>query len=125
MTVLVDTHVLVWALAEPAQLSTKARKALTGAEVVVSAVSLWELILKAGKKDALLDHPGRWWKKNVSGNGLRILSIRVQHISLLEDLPDIHRDPFDRILVAQAIAENIAVVSKDSQLAAYGIQVIW
>ena len=125
MMVLVDTHTLVWALATPEKLSSKARKSMASSEVLVSAASLWELILKAGKKDALVDQPGQWWQKNVSGNGLRTLNIRVRHISLLEDLPAIHRDPFDRILVAQAIAENISIVSKDSKLAAYGVSVIW
>lgn len=125
MRVLADTHTLVWALAEPERLSSKARNAMAGAEVVVSVASLWELILKAGKKDALLANPVRWWEKNVTAQPIRVLSICVSHVSLLEELPPIHRDPFDRILVAQARVERIPIVSKDLTLAAYGVEVIW
>ena len=125
MTVLVDTHTLVWALTAPEQLSPKAKMALAESEVLVSVASLWELILKSGRKHALVGQPVRWWQKNVTGNGLRVLSIRVQNVSLLEDLPAVHRDPFDRILVAQSISEIAPIVSKDSKLEAYGIQVIW
>ena len=98
---------------------------MAAAEVTASAASLWELILKAGKKDALLADPVRWWEKNVTGNGIRVLSIGVRHISLLDELPVVHRDPFDRILVAQAMIEKVPIVSKDSLFADYGIEVIW
>lgn len=125
MRVLADTHTLVWALAEPERLSSRARKTLASAEVVSSAASLWELILKVGKKGALVPQPVRWWDKNVTGNGIQVISIRAEHIARLEQLPGLHRDPFDRILVAQAIAEEVALVSKDSTLAGYGVRVIW
>jgi len=122
---LLDTHTLVWALSEPERLSAKARRTLSTAEVSASVASLWELILKAGKKDVLLDQPVRWWDKHVAGNGIQVLSIRVSHVSALERLPELHRDPFDRILIAQAVAEELAIVSMDSRLAGYGVQVIW
>ena len=62
-----------------------------GRQFVVRAASLWELILKAGKKDALLANPVRWWEKNVTAQAIRVLSIRVSYVSLLEELPPIHK----------------------------------
>jgi PIN domain nuclease of toxin-antitoxin system len=123
--VLVDTHTLVWALTDPALLSPRARKSLASSEVVASAASLWELILKSGKKGSLVVEAVRWWEKYVSGNRVEVVNIRVPHISLLEQLPPLHRDPFDRILVAQAMAEDMPLVSKDLELTHYGIRVIW
>lgn len=125
MKVLVDTHTLVWALVEPEMLSASARRAVAAAEVTASVVSLWELILKAGKRDALLANPVRWWEKNVTGKGIRLPNIGIRHLSLLDEMPAVHRDPFDRIQVAQAMFEKIPIVSKDSVLAEYAIEVIW
>ena len=84
VTVLLDTHALVWALVEPQRLSAQASRAMADSEVMASSASLWELILKAGKKDALVQHPVRWWQTNVVGNGVKVLNIRIQHISLLQ-----------------------------------------
>ena len=125
MKVLADTHSLVWALSDPDALSTEARKILAESEVTVSVASLWELILKRGKKDALLADPIPWWEKYVIGTGIPTLAIRVGHVIALGRLPELHRDPFDRILVAQALMERMTLVSKDSQLGSYGIRVIW
>jgi len=123
--VLVDTHSLVWALSAPEFLSTKARRILADSEVVVSVANLWELVLKASKKDALLTDPVTWWKRHVSRSNIAVLSIRVSHVVTLGHLPEIHRDPFDRILLAQAQAENLPLVSKDAQLSEYKVRILW
>lgn len=125
LKVLADTHTLVWALSAPHSLSTLARNVVTTSEVIVSVASLWELILKAGRKDALLVDPVPWWEKYVEGRGIATLSIRTRHVIALGSLPEIHRDPFDRILIAQSRTEKMPLVSKDMQLANYGIEVIW
>lgn len=123
--VLTDTHSLVWALADPGQLSVGARKVLSQAEVTASAANLWELVLKRHKKDALLADPLSWWERYVVETGIPALGIRVNHVRALARLPDIHKDPFDRILVAQSMVEKLPLVTKDSRLAEYGISVIW
>ncbi|MFN0104432.1 MAG: type II toxin-antitoxin system VapC family toxin [Bryobacteraceae bacterium] len=122
---LVDTHTLVWALSEPELLSEEARRALAASEVVASVASLWELLLKRGKPGALLAEPLPWWDKFVIRAGIQVIGIRQTHVMALGHLPDHHRDPFDRILVAQAMVEKAALVSKDGGLAVYGITVVW
>jgi PIN domain nuclease of toxin-antitoxin system len=123
--VLTDTHSLVWALSDPGSLSAKARNILTEEEVVTSAANLWELLLKMSKSDALLANPAPWWEKYVVETGIPILPIRSSHVLALGRLPGVHKDPFDRILVAQAVVENLPIISKDTVLAQYGIAVIW
>jgi PIN domain nuclease of toxin-antitoxin system len=123
--VLTDTHSLVWALSDPGSLSAKARNILTEEEVVTSAANLWELLLKMSKSDALLANPLPWWQKYVVETGISILPIRSSHILALGRLSGIHKDPFDRILVAQAVVEKLPIVSKDAVLAQYGVAVIW
>jgi len=125
MRVLTDTHSLVWALCDPDLLSKKARKVLSEAEVTASVANLWELLLKVHKQDALLTDPLAWWGKYVLANGIPTLSIRTPHVMALGNLEDFHRDPFDRILVAQAKTESLPLVSKDGRLKQYGIEVIW
>ncbi len=126
MKVLTDTHSLVWALADPDQLGSEARKVLLQAEVTASVANLWELLLKKDKKDALLvTDPLSWWEKYVTATGIPALGIRVNHVKALSNLPDIHKDPFDRILVAQSIVEKLPLVTKDRRLVHYGISVIW
>ena len=125
MTVLTDTHALVWSLVSPQLLGPAARAALAEADVLASVANLWELCLKADKTSALLSDPVPWWNKYVVRTGIPALSIRGADVVALADLPRIHKDPFDRILVAQAITEKIPLVTKDSRLSQYGITVIW
>lgn len=125
MKVLTDTHSLVWALSDPDSLSKKARGVLMEAEVTASVANLWELILKMNKPQALLADPLSWWQKYVLKTGIPALSIRTAHLMELGRLPEIHKDPFDRILVAQSIAEQLPLITKDADLARYGIEIIW
>ena len=125
MKVLVDTHTLVWGLEDADPLSKTARRILLESEVVVSAASLWELLLKKGKRDALVQDPQKWWTDFVSKPALMVIGIQQSHVIEIGRLPAIHSDPFDRILVAQAIVEKIPLVSKDRQLAKYGVKVLW
>jgi PIN domain nuclease of toxin-antitoxin system len=125
LRILADTHALVWALSSPELLSRAARSAMEQEEVVVSVASLWELCLKAGKKDALIREPVTWWRQFVIKPGVMTLSIRTADVIALGSLPEIHKDPFDRILAAQAISESIPMVTKDRELARYGVTTIW
>jgi PIN domain nuclease of toxin-antitoxin system len=123
--VLTDTHSLVWALSDPDSLSSEARRVLAGSDVIASVANLWELCLKAQKKEALLTDPLAWWNNYIVKSGIPALPIRASHVMALGTLPNIHKDPFDRILVAQSIVEKLPVVTKDAHLAQYGIQIIW
>lgn len=125
MKVLTDTHTLVWALSEPKKLGRGAHAALAQVPFTASVVNLWELVLKASKPGALVADPLPWWEKYVVRTGIRALSIRTSHIRALAGLPDLHKDPFDRILIAQAVAEGLTLVSKDSLLVRYGVKVVW
>jgi PIN domain nuclease of toxin-antitoxin system len=93
--------------------------------VTASVANLWELCLKAEKPEALLADPLRWWDKYITRLGVPALSIRAAHVIALGSLPPIHKDPFDRILVAQAKVEKIPLVTKDAHLSKYGISIIW
>jgi len=87
--------------------------------------NLWELILKARKPNALMADPLPWWERYVIGSRIPTLAIRTAHIVRMAALPELHRDPFDRILVAQALAEKLTLVTKDAILARYGAPVVW
>jgi PIN domain nuclease of toxin-antitoxin system len=125
MRVLTDTHTLVWILTEDESLSRAARRALDNGEMVCSVVNLWELMLKKNKPGAMVSEPQSWWFHSVTQPGLDVLSVRVPHILKLGDLAGIHRDPFDRMLVAQALVEGIPLITRDTKLAQYGVQTIW
>jgi len=125
MKILLDTHTLVWALSNPAALGAGARDALAGAPFTASVANLWELVLKARKAGALVADPLRWWDKYVMTPHIPTLAIRIAHIRQLARLPELHKDPFDRILVAQALAEGLTLATKDPLLGRYGAPVIW
>jgi PIN domain nuclease of toxin-antitoxin system len=98
---------------------------LQDADVYVSVVSLWEMILKKSKSDALTVNPVAWWDKYVVPQGFLTLSITPAHMKALDQLDMHHRDPFDRLLVAQCVSEGLALISMDTKIPHYGITVIW
>ena len=124
-TYLLDTHVLVWGVIAPDQLPARVREILTAGDVKVSVVSYWELMLKKGRQNAIVIHPAAWWDRFVTRASVEVLPVRVSHIDQLQELGEWHRDPFDRMLVAQAIAEDLTIASKDRLLARYGVPVVW
>lgn len=125
MEYLIDTHVFLWAATAPDRLSPAARSLFAGSDRLwLSHVSAWEMVLKAGK----LSLPGTvraFVGEQAPRLRLRALTVSLAHIYDLETLPAHHRDPFDRMLVAQARTEGLALVSADRQLARYGVPVIW
>lgn len=125
MRVLADTHALVWAINSPELLGSAALAAFENDEIVASVASLWELSLKSGKKNALVADPLPWWRKYVTDKGVFTLPIRTTDVIALCSLAEIHKDPFDRILVAQSLSEGIPIVTKDWHLASYGVPTIW
>ena len=128
MRILIDTHVLLWADLDPERLSAKARSLLASfsSEVLVSAASAWEIATKVriGKlPEATLfsaELPQR-----LSMLGFQPLTVSMEHALRAGQLPGPHRDPFDRMLIAQAQAENLALVSNEKVFDAYGVRRIW
>jgi PIN domain nuclease of toxin-antitoxin system len=120
MTLLLDTHVLLWWLDDPTQLSKQAWKAIRDGRntVYVSAAAAWEIALKKaiGKLRAPDD-----LEAALDANGFLPLPITVPHALALRLLPEHHRDPFDRMLVAQALYEGFRLVSRDADIAKYPV----
>ncbi|WP_175712235.1 type II toxin-antitoxin system VapC family toxin [Burkholderia ambifaria] len=118
MRLLLDTHVFLWSVFDDRKLSKSARKLIMDAdEVFVSAATIWEASIKAGL--GKLDVDVNELVAEISAAGFVELPIRVAHAAMVRELPDIHRDPFDRLLVAQAMAEPLRLVSADGQLSKY------
>lgn len=121
MKLLLDTHVLLWALATPERLSQKTRSLVADARhgVFVSSASSWEIEIKRamGKLRAPTD-----LERQLKDRRLVELPVRVRHVEALRDLPPLHRDPFDRMLVAQALVDDLTLVSADEQLLAYPVR---
>ena len=122
---LLDTNTLIWAVGSPERLSARARKALSGGPLVLSVVSYWEIVIKARKGALKIADPVNWWSRATEQLGGQILSIRVAHVSALAALPTIHKDPFDRMLIAQTVVEGVAFVSSDEQIGKYAVKVVW
>jgi PIN domain nuclease of toxin-antitoxin system len=125
---LLDTQAFVLAAEGEKVLSPKARTALLHQEtdIYLSLVSLWEMQIKLGlgKLKLPVSLPMAV-QKAVTGVGLEILPLQAEHIYKLSDLPFHHRDPFDRLLIAQALHEQMVVIGNDSAFDAYGIERIW
>lgn len=123
MRVLLDTHVLLWSLAEPERIGPEAAEAFRTriSATVVSVASLWEIAIKraAGKLWTPEDLPDR-----IRGLGHEILPIRIEHAWRAGALPMHHRDPFDRMLAAQALVEDLVLVTHDERLAAYDLRIL-
>jgi PIN domain nuclease of toxin-antitoxin system len=119
---LLDTHILLWWLAGSPELSDQIRERIdTELEVYVSSASVWELsIKKAAGKLKLPDDLINW----IQQGGLSELPITMQHADLAGRLPLIHRDPFDRMLVAQALAERLTLVTRDGLIQKYDVPVL-
>ena len=126
MRLLIDTHVLLWALVAPERLSARAQRLLSDPEnsIVVSLVSAWELALKANKLGLSL--PVReFLDKGMRSLGAVWLTIDLPHIVGTTALPPVHGDPFDRLLIAQSIEEKLPLVSADDVFCHYPSTAIW
>ena len=122
MNLLLDTHLLLWAASAPERLSNTARDLLLDPanQLVFSAASLWEVSIKRalGRADFNVD-PRRLWRMLLV-SGYRELPVTSEHSVAVIDLPPLHKDPFDRILVAQARAEDLQLLTVDNAVASYG-----
>ena len=128
MRVLLDTHAFLWWVADSPKLSADARELIANEknEPILSVVSAWEIAIKAGVgKLELSDSPEKFVIEQISRNVLEVLPIYLRHALGVPSLPDYHRDPFDRLLIAQATAENVAILTADPLITKYPIQTVW
>jgi PIN domain nuclease of toxin-antitoxin system len=124
LKVLLDTHALLWWVTDDPRLSEAARDAILTAEVAVSVVSLWEIEIKRGL--GRIDADMRELIREISQTeGFRMLDVRATHVLTLGELPLLHRDPFDRMLIAQAIRDRLTLVSRDATICSYDVDVAW
>lgn len=126
MPVLLDTHAFLWWCEDSSELSAKARKAIQDNDCFVSMASFWEIVIKTSLKKLRLPAPiDRYLPEQMSLNGFETLEITFRQTMGTATLPREHRDPFDRLLAAQAIEEKLNIVSHDPSFDTYGIKRIW
>lgn len=118
MRLLLDTHLFVWFLADAPELTKKARRAIDDAdEVAVSAASIWELAIKSALGKIRIDVGSA--RDGIAASGFVELPVRAAHAAAVATLPAHHRDPFDRLLIAQAMSEPLGLLTADRTLARY------
>jgi PIN domain nuclease of toxin-antitoxin system len=126
--ILLDTHAFLWSYAEPERLSPTARSALAdpGNSLVVSAATAWEIATKwqRGRLD-VAEPPSMMVRKQIELLDASVLDIRLDHCLHSALLPLVHRDPFDRMLVAQAQVEKLVLLSSDARIRRYAVDVLW
>ncbi len=128
MRVLLDTHTFLWFVLNDPQLSVPAKDVIDDPAhvVLVSPATYWEIAIKVSKQK--LDLRGTYEEfmtRGIAGNEFEILPVEVRHAAALAVLPFHHRDPFDRLIICQAMVEQIPIVSVDSEFDAYGVTRIW
>ena len=121
MKLLLDTHLLLWAAGSPCRLSDVTRQLLEDSqnELIFSAVSLWEIAVKRGLGRADFQVDARVLRRGLLDNGYQELAITSEHAVFIDSLPSMHKDPFDRMLVAQATVEGIVLLTADVVVAQY------
>ena len=121
MRLMPDTHLILWAVKEPKRLPTTARELMEDPEneLFFSSVTIWEIAIKQALKRSDFFGDGRIIRRGLLDGGFKELALTSDHAVHVADLPPIHQDPFDRILIAQAISENIMLLTSDTEIAKY------
>ena len=128
MKLLLDTHAFLWWVAEDDRLPGRARRLIAnqGNEVLFSVVSAWEITVISGLGRLKLDvDPARFIRRELEANRFEVLPLHLSHVIWVADLPQHHRDPFDRLLLAQALSERIPIVTGDRALRSYPVKIVW
>ena len=126
MKYLIDTHTLIWMISKPDNIPDRVMSILSSeGKIYVSVVSLWEIAIKKSIKKLVFDYT----IKQISGycreNEIEIVNIGIKHIEKAEKLPFIHRDPFDRMIISQAMTEKMTIITKDENIQKYDIDTVW
>ena len=127
MKAILDTHAFLWALAGDARMSSRARDIFAGStDLSLSIASVWEILIKVQSGKLNFPRPaGPYLLSRLAENRIKRLSISIDHLLAFERLPMHHRDPFDRMLIAQSIEENWPIITADPMFKQYPIRVIW
>lgn len=127
MRLLLDTHAFIWWDRDPAKLPAQIYAACMDNKntLCLSAVSVWELQIKIGIGKLHFERPLQRVVEEQMANGVEILPVKLSHLWQLADLPPAYGDPFDRLLIAQAIAEDIHLVSADRVFSSYPVKLLW
>ena len=127
MRLLLDTHVFVWCVQDNPRLSRDTRRTIrsAAAEVFVSAASIWEVAIKLSVgRLRWRGRPGRVLDSSIEASGFVELPVTARHAAAVRDLPPHHGDPFDRLLIAQAMTEGLSIVTADDAFARYGVSLV-
>lgn len=127
MKLLLDTHTFLWFIDDNPKLSAAAKKLLeSDVDLMVSAASLWEIAIKVSIGKLTLTQPFQEFiPDQLTRNSVKLLEISIAHLAVVSSLPFHHRDPFDRLMVAQAISEKVPIVSVDDKFDLYGAKRLW
>lgn len=128
MKILLDTHTFLWLILDHPQLSNKAKKLFLNVEneLFLSIASIWEIAIKSSLRKLVLKQPiARFIPEQLQYNNITQLDIHFRHVTTVATLAFHHRDPFDRLLISQALTENLLILSNDIAFDAYAIQRIW
>ncbi len=128
MNLILDTHALLWFLDDDSLLTGAARNLIEDPtnRKFVSIATCWEIAIKAGlKKLDLGESAATFLPRELAGNNFDLLGINLRHVTFVEKLQQFHKDPFDRLLIAQAIVENMSIISRDAVFDSYGVNRLW
>jgi PIN domain nuclease of toxin-antitoxin system len=128
MKFLLDTHTFIWWVTDDPQLSPIARDTIANPNntILFSVINGWEIVIKQGTGKLTLPEPAETYiPSRITANRFIILPVNLSHILQVASLPSLHRDPFDRLLVAQSQVENIPIISVDQYIIQYPVNVIW
>jgi PIN domain nuclease of toxin-antitoxin system len=126
MKQLLDTHSFIWFVTGKSQITPEIRLRIENNENLLSIASVWEIAIKSnlGKLDIGVSIK-ILVEEQIIGNGIELLNITTEHLEIVSTLPLYHRDPFDRLLIAQAMVENLPIIGIDKAFDAYSVQRLW
>ena len=127
MNLLLDTHAILWFVTGDERFSTRARRVVEDPETknYISIASWWEIAIKCSLNKLTLTGSLESFMADRVREGFRVLPVEVTHLPALTTLPFHHRDPFDRLIICQALAENMSVCTSDHHFAQYGVEAVW
>jgi PIN domain nuclease of toxin-antitoxin system len=124
---LLDTHTFIWFTENDSQLSETARQHIINIEnpCYLSVASIWEIVIKQSINKLGFSKTPAAIEQLCTGSNISLLDIKLEHLSALQNLPKIHSDPFDRLIVAQAVSKDLKIITRDRSISQYAVATIW
>ena len=122
---IIDTHILLWLLSDPGKLPETAKKIVQEDNLCISMASLWEIAIKQSNGKLVLPFSPEELSAICTERDIAIMQILPTHLNKLRNLPKIHRDPFDRLIICQSLAENIPILTHDEKIPLYPVKTMW